>query len=75
MKWSKDLFEYVGAKDADEVKKEYFKFITVVQNEHKDAFLTFDENKVCVDSFFFNFMHGNTKSLSHRQAAVERGFQ
>ena len=61
MKWSKDLFEYVGAKDADEVKKEYFKFITVVQNEHKDAFLTFDENKVCVDSFFFNFMHGNTK--------------
>ena len=34
----------ITAKDADETKKEYFKFITTVHNEHKDAFLTFDEN-------------------------------
>ena len=35
--------KWITAKDADEAKKEYFKFITPVQNEHKDAFLTFDE--------------------------------
>ena len=52
----------------------------------KDAFLTFDENKVRLDSFFCDFMHGSTKfrkcwdvfkrvfTLSHGQAAVERGF-
>ena len=81
--------KWITAKDADESKKfklKYFKFITAVQNEHKDAFLTFDENKVCLDSFFCDFMHGNTKfrkcwdvvklvfTLSHGQAAVERGF-
>ena len=66
--------------------KEYFKFITAVQNEHKDVFLTFDENKVHLDSFFCDFMHDNTKfrkcwdvfklvfTTSHRQAAVERWF-
>ena len=66
--------------------KEYFKFITAVQNEHKDVFLTFDENKVQLDSFFCDFMHDNTKfrkcwdvfklvfTTSHRQAAVERWF-
>ena len=78
--------KWITAKDADEVKKEYFKFIAAVQNEHKDAFLTFDENKVHLDSFLCDFVHGNTKfrkcwdvvkllfTLSHRQAAVERGF-
>ena len=77
--------KWITAKDADEAK-EYFKFITAVQNEHKDAFLTFDESKVRLDSFFCDFMHGNTKfrkcwdlfklifTLSHGQAAVERGF-
>ena len=35
--------KWIIAKDADEAKKEYFKFITPVQSEHKDAFLTFDE--------------------------------
>ena len=53
--------KWIIAKDADEMKKEYFKFITTVQNEHKDAFITFDENKVRLDSFFCDFMHGNTK--------------
>ena len=78
--------KWITAKDVDEAKKEYFKFITAVQNEHKDAFLTFDENKVRLDSFFCDFMHGNTKfrkcwdvvklvfPISHGQAAVERGF-
>ena len=76
----------ITAKDADEAKKEYFEFITAIQSEHKGAFLTFDENKVGLDSFFFYFMHGSTKfrkcwdvfklvfTLSHGQAAVERGF-
>ena len=78
--------KWVTAKDADEAKKEYFKFITAIQSEHKGAFLTFDENKVRLDSFFFYFMHGSTKfrkswdvfklvfTLSHGQAAVERRF-
>ena len=30
--------KWITAKDADEAKKEYFKFITAIQNEHKDAF-------------------------------------
>ena len=74
--------KWITAKDAGKVKKEYIKFITAVQNEHNDAFLTFYENKVCLDLFFCDFMHGNTKfrkywdvsTLSHRQAAVEREF-
>ena len=53
--------KWTTAKDADEAKKEYFKFITAVQNEHKDAFVTFSENKVRLDLFFCDFMHGNTK--------------
>ena len=77
--------KWITAKDAGEAK-EYFKFITAVQNEHKDAFITFDENKVHLDLFFCDFMHGNTKfrkcwdvfklvfTLSHGQAAAERGF-
>ena len=55
--------EWITAKGADGAKKEYFKFITAVQNEHKDAFLTFDENKVRLDLFFCDFMHGNTGCL------------
>ena len=48
--------KWITAKDSDEEKKEYFKFITALQNEHKDAFLTSDENKVCLDSFFCDSM-------------------
>ena len=78
--------KWITAKEVDEEKKEYFKFITTVQNKYKDALLTFNENKVRSDLFFCNFMHGNTKfrkcwdvlklvfTLSHEQAAVERGF-
>ena len=77
--------KWITAKDADEAK-EYFKFITAVQNERMDTFLAFDENKVRLDSFFCDFMHGNNKfrkcwdvvklvfTLSHGQAPVERGF-
>ena len=78
--------KWITAKDSDEEKKEYFKFITALQNEHKDAFLTSDENKVCLDSFFCDSMPGNTKfrkcwdvfkliiTLSHGQDAVQRKF-
>ena len=74
------------SKHADEAKKEYFQLISSAQNEYKDAFLSFDEKKSRLDSFFVELMHGNAKYrkcwtvfkivfiLSHGQAAVERGF-
>ena len=78
--------KWITANDADEAKKEYFKFITAIQNEHKNAFLTFYENNGRLDLFFCDFMHCNTKfrkcwdvlklvfTLSHGQAAVEKEF-
>ena len=60
-------FKWIAAKDADKVKKEYFKFITAVQNEHKDDFLTFDENKVCKNIFACLFSIHSTISLSHHE--------
>ena len=67
-------------------KKEYFQVVSFAQNEHEDAFLSFDEKKSRLDSFFVDLMHGNSRyrkcwtvfkivfTLSHGQAAVERGF-
>ena len=65
-------------------KKKYFQQVSFAQNEHKDAFLSFDEKKYCLDSFFVDLMHGDARyrkcwnifkilfSLSHGQADVER---
>ena len=62
-----DKLKWIAAKDADEVKKEYFKFITAVQNEHKDDFLTFNENKIRKNIFACLFSIHSTKSLSHHE--------
>ena len=71
---------------ADEAKKEYDFLLDAAQQEHKDAFLTFDYRKESVDKFIATFVHGNTRykncwnicqlifALSHGQASVERGF-
>ena len=76
----------ISSKHADEAKKEYFQLVSSAQNKHKDTFLSFDEGKSCLDSFFVDLMHGDARyrkcwtifkivfTLSHGQAAVERGF-
>ena len=76
----------ISSKHADEPEKEYFQLVSSAQNEHKDAFLSFDEKKYCLNSFFVDLMHGNARyrkcwaifkivfNLSHGQAGVERGF-
>ena len=76
----------ISSKHADEPKKEYFQLVSSAQNEHKDAFLSFDEKKYRLDSFFVDLMHGNARyrkcwtiikivfSLYHGQVDVERGF-
>ena len=76
----------ISSKHADEPKKEYFQLVSSAQNEHKDAFLSFDEKKYHLDSFFVDLMHGNDRyrkcwtivkivfSLYHGQVDVERGF-
>ena len=79
-------FNRILSKHADEPKKEYFQLVSSAQNEHKDVFLSFDEKKYCLDSFFVDLMHGNTRyrkcwtifkivfSLCHGQADVKRRF-
>ena len=76
----------ISSKHADETKKEYFQLVSFAQNEHKDAFLSFDEKTSYLDSFFVDLMHGSARyrkcwtvfkivfTLSHGQAAVKRGF-
>ena len=76
----------ISSKHADEAKKEYCQLVSSGQNEHKDAFLSFDEKKSGLDSFFVDLIHGNARyrkcwtvfkivfTLSHGQAAVEKGF-
>ena len=51
----------ISSKHADEAKKEYFQPVSSAQNEHKDAFLSFDEKKYRLDSFFVDLMHGNAR--------------
>ena len=74
------------SKHVDELEKEYFQLVPSAQNEHKDAFLSFDEKKYHLDPFFVDLMHGNVRyrkcwivlkivfSLSHGQADVKRRF-
>ena len=49
------------SKHADEAKKEYFQLVSSAQNKHKDAFLSFDEKKSRLDSFFVDLMHGDAR--------------
>ena len=39
--------------------KEYFQLVSSSQNEQKDAFLSFDEEKSGLDSFFVDLVHEN----------------
>ena len=39
--------------------KEYFQLVSSFQNEQKDAFLSFDEEKSGLDSFFVDLVHGD----------------
>ena len=76
----------IMSKHTVEAKNKYFQLISSGQNEHKDAFLSFDEKKSRLDSFFVDLTHGNVSyrkcwtvfkivfTLSHEHAAVERGF-
>ena len=76
----------ISSKHANEPEKEIFQLVSSAQNKRKDAFLSFDEKKYRLDSFFVDLMHGNARyrkcwtifkivfSLSHGQADVERGF-
>ena len=76
----------ISSKHADEAKKEYFKLVSSTQNKHKDAFLSCDEKKSRLDSFFVDLMDGNARyrkcwtffkivfTLSHGPAGVRRGF-
>ena len=78
--------KWISSVAADEAKKEYDLLLDAAQQEHKDAFLTFDYRKESVDTFLATFVHGNTRykncwnicklifTLSHGHASVERGF-
>ena len=76
----------IMSKHTVEAKNKYFQLVSSGQNEHKDAFLSFDEKKSRLGSFFVDLTHGNPTyrkcwtvfkivfTLSHEHAAVERGF-
>ena len=77
---------WISSKGADGAQKQYFQFIALAKSELKDEFLLYDQKKICLDHFFRKFMDGNASykkrwkvvklvlTLSHGQAAVERGF-
>ena len=75
----------VTSKEADMAKKEYFQFLQSANSDLKDEFLTFKPDKMRLDHFFRKLMDGDrykscwkvcklVLTLSHGQAAVERGF-
>ena len=81
---------YKGAgilsKEAYDAKKQYFQFIALANSELKNKCLLYDQKKIRLNHFFHEFMDGNASykecwrviklefTLSHGQAAVERGF-
>ena len=77
---------WISSKTADLAKKEFAVLLKAANSEHKDAFLTFNQKKDAIDSFFGDLMSENVKykncwnvfmmifTLSHGQASVERGF-
>ena len=72
--------------EADQAKQEYLKFMSSVVVSDKGKFLSFDQDKDCLDSFFGSLMQVNADLfilwkvcriifvLSHGQADVERSF-
>ena len=77
---------WILSKEADDAKKQYFQFIALANSELKDEFLLYDQKKIRLNHFFCKFMDGIASyrkcwkgvklvlTLSHGQAAVERGF-
>ena len=71
---------------ADDAKKEYKDFLKVVVKPNKRLFMDFNMDKERLDDFFMKFLNGVNHfpkiaevvkfvlTLSHGQAAVERGF-
>ena len=71
---------------ADDAKKEYKDFLKVVVKPNKRLFMDFNMDKERLDDFFMKFLNGVNRfskiaevvkfvlTLSHGQAAVERGF-
>ena len=76
----------LSAAEADQAKQEYLKFMSSVVVTDKEKFLSFDQDKDRLDSFFGSLMQANADLfnlwkvcriifvLSHGQADVERGF-
>ena len=77
---------WISSTTADLAKKEFAVLLKAAKSEHKDAFLTFNQKKDAIDSFFADLMSENVKykncwnvfmmifTLSHGQVSVERGF-
>ena len=75
-----------AAKAEDQAKQEYLKFMSSVVVTDKEKFLSFDQDKDRLDSYFGSLMQVNVDFfsfwkvcriifvLSHNQADVERGF-
>ena len=78
--------KWISASDSDSAKQQFDTLITSANHEHKDRFQMFDQYKDRVDSFLGLYLHNCVKfssiwkvckitfTLSHGQAAVERGF-
>ena len=76
----------LSAAEADQAKQEYLKFMSSIVATDKEKFLSFDQDKDRLDSFFGSLMQANADLfnlwkvcriifvLSHGQADVERGF-
>ena len=76
----------LSAAEADQANQEYLKFMSSVVVTDKGKFLSFDQDKDRLDSFFGSLMQANADLfnlwkvcriifvLSHGQADVERGF-
>eukprot|EP00111_Clytia_hemisphaerica_P010133 TCONS_00029622-protein len=79
--------ELLTSKKGDEALKEYTEFIEEIRSSHLNDLLLFDRTKMRLDHFYFNdlgaavekcksfsFVLKVVLTLSHGQAAVERGF-
>ncbi|XP_066936367.1 uncharacterized protein [Clytia hemisphaerica] len=75
------------SKKGDEALKEYTEFIEEIRSSHLNDLLLFDRTKMRLDHFYFNVLGAAVEkcksfsfvlkvvlTLSHGQAAVERGF-
>ena len=52
---------WISSKTTDLAKKEFAVLLKAANSEHKDAFLTFNQKKDAIDSFFADLMSENVK--------------